>query len=73
MGACLIDLQVFRQIPEPWFEWTQGRKKGGVSEDFYFCENIRKQIPVHVDTSIECGHIDFSKLNWKGERGRLEL
>jgi len=74
MGCCLIDMNVFKQIEEPWFEWTQGRKTSGVSEDFEFCEKVRKEgIPIHVDSSIKCGHIDYSKLDWQGVRGRMAL
>jgi len=43
-GCVLIDMKVFDRIEEPYFDWTQGRAKGGVSEDFYFCEKIRKTL-----------------------------
>lgn len=73
-GCCLIDMQVFNRIEEPYFEWTQGRVPGGVSEDFYFFEKIRKAgVPIHVDMAVKCKHVDISALNWEGKRERLIL
>lgn len=72
-GCMLIQMEVFHRIKEPWFYWSQGREPGGVSEDFYFCEKIRKHIPIYIDTSVRCGHIDFSQLDWAGRRGRMNL
>jgi hypothetical protein len=73
-GCMLIDLKIFDRIEKPWFEWTQGRRPGGVSEDFYFCEKVRAAgIPIHIDNTVRCDHIDWSQLNWKGERSRLQV
>ena len=71
MGACLIDIKVFDRIPEPWFYWTQGREKDGVSEDFYFCEKIRQHIPIFVDTTVQCRHLDFAHISAIGERSKM--
>jgi hypothetical protein len=74
MGCCLIDMNVFKSMEEPYFDWTQGRRQSGISEDFDFCEKARKAgIPIHIDTSIRCGHIDFSKIDWAGARGKMNL
>ena len=36
-------------------EW---RKMPVLGEDYYFCEQLRRhQIPLHVDTGLEIGHI----------------
>jgi hypothetical protein len=73
-GCCLIDLKVFDRLKEPYFEWTQGRIPGGVSEDFYFFERVRElNIPIHVDPAVKCKHIDFCSLTWEGKRERLQL
>lgn len=74
LGCCLINMQVFNKLEEPYFYWTQGREKSGISEDFYFFEQVRKAgIPIHVDTSVKCFHIDYCKLTWSGQRERLTL
>lgn len=73
-GCCLIDMKVFDRIEDPYFLWTQGRESNGVSEDFYWCEKVRKAgVPIFVDSSVECRHIDFCALDWKGEMGRMHL
>ncbi len=73
-GCCLVDMRVFTRLEQPYFEWTQGKKLDGVSEDFDFFEKCRKAgIPVHVDTTVRCGHGDFGMIDWTGKRTRLQL
>ena len=74
-GCVLIDMQVFNRIEKPYFLWTQGREDGGVSEDFYFFEKIRKAgVPIHVDTAVRCKHIDIdTEIDWSGKRQRVTL
>ncbi|HEY6019934.1 MAG TPA: hypothetical protein VIY48_08525 [Candidatus Paceibacterota bacterium] len=73
-GACLVDMRVFTRLETPYFEWTQGRQPNGVSEDFYFFEQVRKAgIPIHVDTTVKCKHVDISMLDWGGKRERLMI
>jgi hypothetical protein len=72
-GCCLIDMQVFNKIQSPYFNWTQGREEGGISEDFYFFEKVRKAgIPIHVDNTVRCLHGDFRALDWAGRVQRLQ-
>ena len=71
-GCCLIDMNVFKRLKEPFFEWTQGREKNGVSEDFYFFEKCRAAgIPIHIDMTVRCFHGEYAMRNWKGELQRL--
>jgi hypothetical protein len=50
-GVTLINMNVFRQIPKPWFNST------GAGEDWFFCVRCRNfQIPRYVDTSIPVLH-----------------
>ena len=73
-GCCLIDLALFDRLERPYFLWTQGREVNGVSEDFYFFEQVRKlSIPIHVDPAVKCRHIDFCALDWTGKRERLSI
>ena len=74
MGCCLIDMQVFNRLPEPYFDWTQGKVPGGVSEDFYFCEQCRKAgIPIVVDTTVRTQHGDYGSIDWSGKRQRITI
>ncbi len=72
-GCCLIDLAIFNRIDKPWFRWTQGKEEGGVSEDFYFFEKVRKlSIPIHVDPQVKCLHDELAQLTWTGQRERCQ-
>ena len=50
-GVCLINLNVFRQIPKPWFHST------GCGEDFMFCVRCHLHgVPRYVDTATKTQH-----------------
>lgn len=62
-GCVLFDMNVFLDVPYPWFEFTtfNGRTVG---EDFNFCVKARNRgIPVHVDTGIEVDHLTTFRVN----------
>ena len=64
MGCVLIVTDVFRAVKYPWFDWVNYKDTGRsmLSEDLYFCEELRKKgIPRHVDTRVACGHL-FRKI-----------
>jgi hypothetical protein len=61
LGACLMDITVFDEIPEPWFPiiWEVNMKKY-VGEDVFFCHSLKsKKIPIFVDhdLSAQIGHV----------------
>lgn len=61
MAVCLIDLSIFMDLPEPWFnfEWHPKRKRL-IGEDYYFCRLLaRHNIPIIIDhdASQHIGHI----------------
>ena len=59
-GCALIDMDIFRKIDYPWFNWRfyPGEKRRKLSEDFYFCSKCRKAgIPIIADTRVGCGHV----------------
>jgi len=60
MGACLINVEVFKKIPQPWFEFVYDKNgKVFAGEDVRFCQKailegiipkiIPGLVPVHVD------------------------
>lgn len=60
-GITLINMNVFRQIPKPWFNST------GCGEDWFFCVRCRNfGIPRYVDTSIQTLH-KAHKVSWYGK------
>ena len=59
-GVTLINMNVFRQIPKPWFNST------GCGEDWFFCVRCYLNgIPRYVDTSIPTLH-KAHKVQWYG-------
>lgn len=60
MGCILISRNVFERLRYPWFDWVNydGKDRGMLSEDLYFCEKMRKKgIKRYVDTRVACGHL----------------
>jgi GT2 family glycosyltransferase len=56
-GAVLIKAEVFRTIPDPWFELNQ------FGEDLDFCLKCNKyDIPIYCDTDTIIGHIGDNEL-----------
>ena len=69
-GVVLYNLNVFRQIPKPWFQST------GCGEDWFFCYRASQfGIPRYVDTSFEILHKKH-EAQWVGKssyyKNRLE-
>ncbi len=61
-GCLLIRRDVFSKIRPPWFtsEW---QREGHLSEDFSFCEKLRKaRVPVFVDLSTPVLHLEVMGL-----------
>lgn len=60
MGCAMVKADALRRLKYPWFDWVNYRDdhRGMLSEDLYFCEELRKAgIPRHVDTRVACGHL----------------
>lgn len=61
MGVMLVDLDVFRRLPAPWFQTGYLADTGDyVSEDVYFCALLREHgLSVLADQSLsqEVGHL----------------
>jgi hypothetical protein len=60
LGLCLIDAQVFRTVPRPWFRIEHVAEGVPISEDYYFFRKARaagQHAYVDADLSREVGHI----------------
>ena len=60
-GVFMCDMNVFRQMPQPWFEST------GAGEDFFFCTKCHQYgIQRYVDTSTKTRHKKWGE-DWISE------
>lgn len=60
MGCALIQTEVFRKAPYPWYDWVNygDANRGMLSEDLYFCVLCRNSgIPIYSDVRVGCGHL----------------
>lgn len=63
-GCCLIDMEVFKNIPRPWFRWEES---GEMSEDFYFFQLARKNgYNIHILTDVKMSHLGNVKIKCDG-------
>lgn len=55
----LIDSQVFKEIPKPWFEVTYNKETGiWTGEDEHFCHEARKLgYDIWIDADLKIGHL----------------
>ncbi len=64
LGCTLIDIQVFKNIPVPYFYWEC---QGEISEDFYFFELAKKHgYNLHVLTDVRLSHLGGLKVKSDG-------
>lgn len=60
MGCALIRTNLFKRIKYPWYDWVNydGPDRGMLSEDLYFCEQLKRlRMPIYTDSRVACGHI----------------
>lgn len=64
LGCCLIDMEVFKNIPKPWFYWEL---QDEISEDFYFYQLSAKYgYKTHVFTDVKLSHLGGLKVKIDG-------
>ena len=58
-GCLLFDMQIFRDMPSPWFRARQeGYGAKPIGEDIGFCADLRATgYKIFVDTSVPAGHL----------------
>lgn len=66
-GCILYQMDVFKKIPEPWFEFVTDDETGmTIGEDIYLCQKIKNAgYKIFVDTSVEVGHLTTMVVNQK--------
>lgn len=64
LGCCLIDMEIFKKIPKPWFRWET---KDEISEDFFFYTLAKKYgYSTHVFTDVKLSHLGNLKIRIDG-------
>lgn len=57
-GFMLVDLDVVRAIPQPWFDFGRNNPDEWMGEDVFFCEKLREHgHQIWMDPTIPVGHI----------------
>ena len=56
-GCAMIDVNVFNNLPYPFFKYVEYDNGECLSEDNYFCSNAEKAgYKIYADTDVICGH-----------------
>ena len=63
-GCLAFRMDVFKKIPEPWFELKNAENGKPVGEDIRFCSKARELgLKIGVDTSIAVDHLTTFRVN----------
>jgi len=72
-GCMLIDMNVFKVIEWPWFEYEYTMfegKRERKSEDMVFCKKCMDAgIPMYADSDVQCGHFLSAQVVPTGDGG----
>jgi len=70
-GCLMFDMQVFRDMPRPWFRFQKDAKTGAtIGEDIGFCQDLKAAgYRIFVDTSVPSDHLTTLAVN--GATNRL--
>jgi hypothetical protein len=57
--ACaLVKAVVFTRLQDPWFQYLIKEDGSTLSEDYYFCQNVRFMgMEIYVEPRVRCGHL----------------
>lgn len=65
MGCSLYRMQVFRDIPPPWFVTLQDPQQGSSTQDLFFCSKAKRAGKrFALDTRVACAHVDWSTMTY---------
>lgn len=78
-GFCLIEIDVFRKIPEPWMSMPftaargEGTKPHFMGEDTTFCDTCHELgIPIYVDHDLSQEIVHVGRFSYKNEYVHVE-
>ena len=71
LGCCLVDTEVFKNVPRPYFHWEES---GEMSEDFYFFQLAKKNgYDLHIFTDVKLSHLGRVKIKCNGDITHSEI
>jgi len=63
-GCLMYDMEVFRQMPAPWFKFRANPDGSTVGEDIGFCQELKNAgYQIFVDTSVPADHLTTMRVN----------
>lgn len=57
LGCSLFNMNVFKQLKDPWFTYTHNGNVWGTEDIAFFHKVMEADIPVYMDTQNTCGHL----------------
>lgn len=58
VACAMIDVNLLKRTPRPWFVWTERGNGSYVGEDIYFYEELQNRgYKPQADGRVKCGHI----------------
>lgn len=58
LGCALIDVEIFNNIPLPWFHWDERPTGKHTGEDVWFCNAARQAgFDIVADGRVKCKHV----------------
>jgi hypothetical protein len=63
-GCLMFNMEVFRKMPEPWFNFRKSDDGSPIGEDIGFCSDLRAAgYQIYVDTGCPAGHLSQMVVN----------
>lgn len=68
-GCLLFNMDVFRNMPDPWFKFRETEEGSPIGEDIGFCADLRAAgYRIYVDTACPAGHLSqmvVNEMTWR--------
>ncbi|NOR27606.1 MAG: glycosyltransferase [Lutibacter sp.] len=64
-GCILYDIEVFKKIEQPWFEFGKTDENKDIGEDVNFCQKMKENgYKIYVDTSLDIKHMTTVEVDY---------